>query len=348
MSDDAGGREVARAVELRDPASGLTGWVIIDSLPAGGRAFGGIRRLAYPSRAAAYDDARRLARAMSQKCALARLPVGGAKTVLWDRDGTLGEDGYAFLGEAVEALGGAYVCGPDVGTDEARMTVVRERTRWANPAGNAPGRRTAQGVLAGMRGAAVVAFGSASLEGRVVGIHGLGSVGLALARGLLAHGAAVRGWDISGAAKEAAARVGVTIEASEDALFGAEMDVFAPCAVGGVLDEVLAARLEVSLVCGSANNVLAGPAAGEVLFRRGIVYAPDVVVNAGAVIEGVFAVLGREGEAISGTVDEHVEATASRCRDLLLRAKARGVPPEVEALASAEAELGRRSRLEQT
>ena len=87
MSEQTGEREVARTLELRDPRFDLTGWVVIDSLPPSGRAFGGVRRVAYPSRADAFADARRLARAMSQKCALAELPAGGAKTVLWDRGG---------------------------------------------------------------------------------------------------------------------------------------------------------------------------------------------------------------------------------------------------------------------
>lgn len=344
MSDHAGDREVARVVEVRHPALGLTGLLVIDSLPTHGHAFGGIRRMAYPSRAAAWEDARRLARAMSHKCALARLPVGGAKMVLWDREDSLGQGAYEFLGDVVEELGGAYVCGPDVGTDEPRMTVVRGRTRWANPVGNTPGPRTAQGVLAGMRGAATVAFGSASLEGKHVGVHGLGSVGLALAEGLLVAGATVRGWDVSAAAMSKAAGMGVSPLASEDALLGGDMDVFAPCSVGGLLEERVAARLDAAVVCGSANNVLATAEAGEALFHRGVVFVPDIVVNAGAVIEGVYTVLRREGTPIAGTVDAHVEATESRCRDILAQAKERGVPPEVHALASAEAELDRRER----
>ena len=300
--------------------------------------------MAYPSRADAFADARRLARAMSQKCALAELPVGGAKTVLWDRGGVLAEDAYKVVGEAVELLAGAYVCGPDLGTDETRMAAIRTTTRWANPEGNAPGPRTAQGVLAGMRGAAEVVFGSASLHGKVVGVHGLGSVGLALAESLLAQGAVVRGWDLSAAAMAKAAGRGVAVTNGEAELLEATTDVFAPCAIGGVLDGRRAERLATRLVCGSANNVLADPLAGEILERRGVVYAPDIVVNAGAVIEGVFAVLAREGEPLAGTVDAHVEATSSRCRDLLLGARERGTRPEVEATARAEEELTRRAR----
>ncbi len=344
MNEPGGEREVARTLELRVPRIDLTGWVVIDSLPPGGRAFGGIRCASYPSRVDAFADAHRLARAMSQKCALAELPVGGAKTVLWDRGGVLATEAFEVVGEAVEQLGGAYVCGPDLGTDEPRMAAIRTRTRWANPVGNAPGPRTAQGVLAGMRGAAEVVFGSASLHGKVVGIHGLGSVGLALAERLLAQGAVIRGWDLSDAAMARAAERGVAPMSAEAELMEGTMDVFAPCAIGGVLDGRRAERLQTKLVCGSANNVLADSSAGEILDRRGVAYAPDIVVNAGAVIEGVFAVLAREGEPLAGTVDEHVEATFSRCRDVLLGARERGIPPEVEAAARAEEELTRRAR----
>lgn len=317
--------------------------LIIDSLPVGGRAFGGIRRMAYATRGEACADAARLARAMSHKCILAQLPAGGAKMVLWDPEDRLGEDAYDFVGEVVEALDGDYVCGPDVGTDERRMAAVRRRTRWANPVGNDPGARTAQGVLAGMRGAASVAFGSPSLAGKEVRIHGLGSVGLALARRLLALGASVRGWDVNAEAVARAAEDGVTVAATEGALLEGPMDIFAPCAVGGVVDDSLADRLATAVVCGSANNVLASPASGARLFGRGILFAPDIIVNAGAVIEGVWTVLAREETALEGTVDAHVEAIEARCRELLVRAQRRAVPPEVCAIEEADAALVRRA-----
>ena len=157
MSSDGAHRSPEHVVEFTDPGLGIYGVIVVDALGASGRAFGGVRRMAYPDRASAYNDAARLARAMTHKCALANLPVGGAKTVLWVDGDDREHVAYQRLAEEVARLDGAYVCGPDVGTDEARLAVVRARTPWVNPVGNDPAGRTAQGVFAGLRAAVAAA-----------------------------------------------------------------------------------------------------------------------------------------------------------------------------------------------
>src|SRR5690606_32300698 len=169
-----------RVITIDEPRVGLRGVIVIDSL-ARGPAFGGIRRAVYADEAAALDDARQLAEAMSRKCALAELPAGGAKTVIFDSPQLDREAGYQRLGEIVEQLGGQYVCGPDIGTGAAELAAIRRATRWVNPVDNDAARSTAAGVLAGLRGLSRALFGDEQLGGRRYVIQGLGAVGSALA-----------------------------------------------------------------------------------------------------------------------------------------------------------------------
>src|SRR5690349_2879646 len=129
-------------IAIQDRAIGLRAIVVLHSL-ARGPAFGGIRRVTYPSEAAGLADAERLAHAMTRKCALAGLSAGGGKTVIFDGPALQREAAYAVLGEVIEKLGGDYVCGPDIGTGEAELEVLRKQTRWVNPAGNDAARSTA-------------------------------------------------------------------------------------------------------------------------------------------------------------------------------------------------------------
>lgn len=328
--------EWQRVVLVQDRRVGLRAIIVLDSL-ARGPAFGGIRRMAYTNEAAALADARRLAHAMSLKCALAELAAGGAKTVVLDGPQLSREGGYAALGRAIDELGGRYVCGPDVGTTDADLEVLRGATRWVNPAGNDAGRSTADGVLAGLRGLSRVVFGDEAIGRRRYVIQGLGAVGSALARALIEAGAWVGAWDPDPLARERARALGVTL-LDPDRVLTEPCDVFMPCALGHVLTTEVCERAPWRAVCGSANNQLANDDAATGLHRRGIVWAPDILVNAGAVIEGVETVLD-PSPAGRTRAREKIEAIADRCERVLIESRDGDRTPLVVALARGHAAL---------
>jgi glutamate dehydrogenase/leucine dehydrogenase len=318
LFDDSDG-SWERVLAIQDRRSGLRAIVCLHSL-ARGPAFGGIRRVAYPSEAAGFADAKRLAHAMTLKCALADLPAGGGKTVVFDGPELQREAAYALLGHAIERLGGDYVCGPDVGTGESDLEVLRRRTRWVNPAGNDAARSTAAGVLAGLRGLSRVVFGDEEIGRRRYVIQGLGAVGLAVATALREAGAFVSGWDVDAGARERGRAVGVVL-LDESRVMLEPCDVFMPCALGGVLRRDVCERASWRAVCGAANNQLADDGLAALLHDREIAWAPDFVVNAGAVIEGVLTVLA-PGPDVGARVEQRIEGIADRCAKLLERAHA--------------------------
>jgi len=277
------GREGSRdgLIPVRDADSGLHAWICIDST-ARGPAFGGIRRRDYPSGEEAVADARRLAEGMSLKCAAVDLPAGGAKTVV--QAGAVRDRAAAYraLGRRIEAFEGQYVCGPDVGTTDEDLDQLRAVTRWVNPRGNDAGAATARGVLAGLRGTLQALDGDPSFDGRVFVVQGLGTVGRAVADRLLEDGGKVFGADLD----EAAVRASGVQPVGPARALATPCDVFVPCALGGVLTDGSAAGLPARAVCGSANNQVASPSAASVLHGRGLLYAPDFMVNAGAVTRG--------------------------------------------------------------
>ncbi len=313
-----------RMIVVQERAIGLRAIIVLHSL-ARGPAFGGVRRVAYASEAAGLADAERLAHAMTLKCALAELPAGGGKTVIFDSPTLRREAAYAVLGEVIDKLGGDYVCGPDVGTGDAELEVLRGRTRWVNPAGNDAGRATAAGVLAGLRGLSRAVFGDEEIGRRRYVIQGLGAVGSAVAAALLEAGASVRGFDVDPSARERAREIGVEILEPSRVLIE-PCDVFMPCALGGVLTRDACERASWRAVCGAANNQLAHDDVAGLLHDRGIAWAPDFVVNAGAVIEGVETVLA-PGPDVALRVERRIAAIADRCAMLLERARAEGRNP---------------------
>lgn len=307
-----------QVIALHDRDSKLRAFLGIHSTAAG-PAFGGIRRWAYRDERQALQDCLRLARAMTQKCALADLPAGGGKLVLLDRSETDPRRAYRYIGEVVEGLRGRFHTGPDVGTGERELGWVSERTSYATDPGSAgPGQlaqSTAEGVFCGMGEALRHVDGEADWPARTVVIQGLGQAGSLLARRLREHGARVVGTDLDQArARSVAEELDIELvpPASE---FSVPCDVFAPCGLGGVLHDVTLERLRCRVVAGSANNVLTGSHHGDRLHERGILYAPDIVVTSGALIRGViFALEGRR---------EPVEDIGARVADSLARVLAR-------------------------
>jgi glutamate dehydrogenase/leucine dehydrogenase len=324
-----------RVITIDEPSVGLRGVIVIDSI-ARGPAFGGVRRAVYVDEAAGHEDAKRLAEAMSRKCALAELPAGGGKAVIFDSPRLDREAAYERFGEHVERLAGQFVCGPDLGTGVAELAAIRRTTRWVNPVENDAARSTAAGVLAGLRGLSRVVFGDEHLGERSYVIQGLGAVGSALATALVAAGARVSGWDPDPHAQLRAAAIGVLL-LDEHEVMDEPCDVFMPCALGEILTATVCEQGPWRAICGSANNQLADASAAMVLHRRGIAWAPDFVVNAGAVIEGVETVVGpgaRE-RIVTG-----IEAIGDRTAMILERSESENRSTLEIALERARAALG--------
>ncbi|HUD30643.1 MAG TPA: Glu/Leu/Phe/Val dehydrogenase dimerization domain-containing protein [Novosphingobium sp.] len=325
-------------VRLLDEAASLDGVIAIHST-ARGPAAGGCRLWSYADSAEAMADAFRLAEGMSYKNAMARLPFGGGKAVLRRPAGAFDRRAlFEAFGRAVEKLDGRYVTAEDVGTGVADMECVARHTRHvagrtALPglAGGDPSPWTALGVFEAMKEAVRLRHGS-TLSGVTVSVLGVGNVGAGLCRLLAQDGAHLVIADIDAArcerlAEETGARI-VAIEAiaAEDA------EVFAPCALGGALDEATVAALRAGIVCGAANNQLAAPHLADVLMARGIDYAPDYVVNAGGIINVAAEYLGESAEEVRGRVLQ----IGPRTREILETAKAENLPPPLVADRMAE------------
>jgi leucine dehydrogenase len=298
----------------------------------------------YPDLRAATTDALRLARGMTFKNALAGLPFGGGKSVIVgdprrDKTPALLE---AF-GEVVEGLGGRYVVAEDVGITEADARLFARRTRHvcgiAGEGGGDPSPKTARGVFKGLEAAVGHVLGRDDLEGLRVAVQGLGAVGWKLAAHLYAAGARLVVADLDG---ERVARARETFDA-EVAPIGevhrAAVDVFAPCALGGIINARTIPELRCRLVAGAANNQLATTADGDRLAARGIAYVPDFVVNAG----GVIAVAQEHlGAADGASVWAKVDRIAATVAEILERAETDGTTPARAADAAARRRLGRR------
>ena len=310
-------------IELRDPSIGLRGVIAIHSTKLG-PAFGGIRRRAYRDEAEGRADAWRLAEAMSCKCALAGLPAGGGKTVLFAGEADDVDAIYDAVGDAVDALGGSYVCGPDIGTGARELDRVRARTRWVNPRGNDAGASTAAGVLAGLR-AVWRCLGIEPTRSRAA-IQGLGAVGLALARSLRELGVEVIGADVDPSRVDVAHALGIAI-VDPRAVMHADVDVLVPCAAGDVLTRDAVAKLRCRAICGSANNQLADDDAARALVEAGIVHAPDIVVSAGA-IEGVLTMARGTAPEVRVEVASTIAALEGVTGRILDRARIDHAPPD--------------------
>ena len=279
-----------------DKATGLRAIISIYTT-ALGPALGGTRFYPYATEEAALQDVLRLSRAMAYKNALCGLDHGGGKAVIiGDPARDKNEALLRAFGRFVESLGGRYVTACDVGTYVADMDVMAKETRFATGRSEANGGAgdssvlTAFGVFQGMRASAAHVWGTSSLAGRTVGIAGVGKVGSLLAALLLENGARVVVTDVNSSAVEALREKHREVDVVADvfALVRAQLDVYAPCALGGALDDGTVAALKAKVVCGAANNqlVLEGPGGtAEALMARGITYAPDFLVNAGGVIQ---------------------------------------------------------------
>ncbi len=338
-----------QVVFCQDPDSGLAAILAIYST-ALGPALGGTRFFPYPSTEAALADVLNLSRAMAYKNALAGLDHGGGKAViLGDPTRDKSEALLRAYGRFVASLGGRYVTACDVGTYPADMDLVARECRFAtgrSPEHGGAGDSsilTAWGVYQAMRACAEHAWGDPTLGGRRVGIAGVGKVGRHLVDHLAAEGADILVTDVSGAAlaRVQADHPDVRIVADAATLIRSDLDVYAPCALGGALNDETVPALTARVVCGGANNQLAHPGAEKALQDRGILYAPDYLVNAGGVIQ--------VADELEGFSFERAKARASAIYDTTKRvfalAEAEGVPPAVAADRLAEARMRSVGRL---
>ena len=328
-----------------DAATGLTAIIAIHSSRLGPAA-GGTRWRTYADDSAALADALRLSRGMSYKNAMAGLPMGGGKGVVIKTPDAPKTDAWLrALGDVIEGLGGRYVTAEDVGMTDTDMTVIAQRTRHvaglpvaAGAVGGNPGPSTAQGVFVGMRAALMHKLGRSDFAGVHVAIQGLGSVGGALAEKLAAAGAVLTLADSDTARAAAiAARLGGRV-VGVDAIAGVAADVFSPNAMGAGLNAATIAGMRVAIVAGAANNQLAAPGDGARLAARGILYAPDYVINAGGIIS---VVAEYRGETDPAVVADGIAAIEVRLADVFATAAASGLATDVVADAKARRLIGR-------
>jgi valine dehydrogenase (NAD+) len=337
-----------QVVFCQDQRSGLRAIIAIYST-ALGPGLGGTRYYPYHSEGAALADVLNLSKAMAYKNALAGLDLGGGKAVIiGDPDTQKTEALLRAYGRFVESLGGRYITACDIGTYSEDMDVVARECRFVTgrtvPNGGAGDSSvlTAFGVFQGMRACADHVWGSTSLDGKTVGIEGVGKVGHRLVDLLVADGASVVIFDTNPAAVERvrAQHPAVSVAPSRAELIGSRLDVYSPCALGGAVDEATVEMLTARIICGGANNQLAHPGVEKMLADHGIVYAPDYLVNAGGVIQVADELHGFSFDRAKAKAAQIMTTT----RQILATAEADGVPPAVAADRLAErriAEIGR-------
>jgi leucine dehydrogenase len=310
-----------------------------------GPALGGARLWRYGALGDGIADALRLSEAMTYKAAAAGLDLGGGKAVLClppgrELDQASRRALMLDLGDLVESLDGRYVTAEDVGTGTEDMATIAERTEHVvgkpveDGGSGDPSPITARGVESAIRACSEHRFGSTDLAGRRMVVVGLGHVGLPLAERLKAAGAELLVSDIDPEKREDADRLGA-VWLDPDEVMTAECDVLAPCALGGAVNPGNVASLRCEIVCGSANNVLAGDALASALADREILYAPDFIANAG----GLINVYGELQDLGRGQLDELVDGIGEALRRVFELAEERSVPPVEAARALAQERL---------
>ncbi len=334
------GSEHEQVVFANDPATGLKAIIAIHST-ALGPALGGTRFYPYASTADAVQDVLNLSRGMSYKAALAGLDLGGGKAVIIGDPATLKTEALLrAYGRFVQSLNGRYYTACDVGTNSLDMDDIARECSYVTGRTVAHGGAgdssvlTAYGVFQGMRAAAEAVWGSPTVAGRTVGVAGVGKVGHHLVRHLIEDGATVVVTDVSEAAVERvrAEFPQVTVVASADELVASELDVYAPCALGGALTDEVVEVLSAKIVCGAANNQLAHVGVEKALEERGILYAPDYCVNSGGLIQVADELEGFSFERAQQRATGIFDTT----RAVFEMARTDGVPPAVAADRLAE------------
>ena len=314
----------------RDMESGYRGIIAIHST-ALGPAVGGTRFWNYATEEEALTDALRLSRGMTYKTALAGLPFGGGKSIIIGDNKTSDREAlFRAHGRFVDTLQGRYITAEDVGTSPADMEIVRLETRHVaglNALSGDPSPYTARGVFRAMQAAAKFLWSTNDLSGVTVALQGCGHVGYNLAKMLHAAGAKLVVTDVD---DRSVSRVSEEFDVEivhPSEIFNVQSDIFAPCALGGVVNDETIPQLKARIIAGAANNQLLDERHGEMLRERNILYAPDYVANAGGVLNGCVELLGWNAELASRKVDEIYDTMLT----IFEAAKAQGITPNQAA-----------------
>lgn len=337
-----------QVVLCQDKNSGLKAIIAIHDTTLG-PALGGARMWTYASEEDAIEDALRLARGMTYKNAAAGLNLGGGKTVIiGDPKKDKSEEMFRAFGRYIESLNGRYITAEDVGTTEEDMDLIHLETDYVTgvsaefgSSGN-PSPVTAYGIYVGMKAAAKEAFGTNSLEGKTIAVQGVGNVAYTLCEHLHEEGAKLIVTDINEDAVQRAVDAFGATAVGINEIYSQEADIFAPCALGAIINDDTIPQLKCKVIAGSANNQLKEDRHGDQIHEMGIVYAPDYVINSGGVINVADELVGYNRERalkrVAGIYDTIEEIFKISKRDQIPTYKA------ADRLAEERIESVRRSR----
>ena len=336
-----------QVVFFHDPPTGLRAIVAIHSTTLG-PALGGTRFYPFGSEEEALRDVLRLARGMTYKAAAAGLDLGGGKAVIiGDPKRIKNEELLRAYGRFIDTLGGRYITAEDIGTDRDDMDVIRRETRYvtgvAPELGGSgdPSPVTAYGVFLGLKACVQEAWQEHTLEGRRVAVQGVGKVGYHLVKHLVEAGASVVVSDVDVDAVGKAVRDFGVDTAEPEKIHAEECDIFAPCAMGGIIRDDTIPNLRCRVVAGAANNQLERPEHGEALASAGILYAPDYVINAGGLINVADELQGYN-ETRAKT---RVQTIYRTLREIFRMARDRGISTAAAADRFAEERIERVGRI---
>jgi len=336
-----------QVVFASDQATGLRAIIAIHSTHRG-PALGGCRMWAYNSEADAVRDALRLSRGMSYKSSLAGLPLGGGKSVIIGDSRTMKNPALMqAMGEAVERIAGRYIVAEDVGTSTEDMTNIRARSRFvvglAPEQGGSgdPSPATAWGVFNGLKQAVQHKLNTTDLSGIHVALQGLGHVGYYLAKHLHEAGARLTVTDIRAENIERAVTEFGAKAVSPDDIYAVAADVFAPCALGAVVNDITLEKFKFKVIAGAANNQLAEARHGLALMERGILYTPDYALNAGGVINVGYEYISGPGGYDRAKAYAHIARIPETLQKIFTLADQEHIPTSQAADRLAEEGLGR-------
>lgn len=332
-------------VFCHDSVSGLKAIIAIHDTTLG-PALGGTRMWTYSTEEEAIIDALRLARGMTYKNAAMGLNLGGGKTVIiGNPKKDKSEELFRAFGRYVQSLGGRYITAEDVGITVDDMEIVKQETDYVvglrGKSGD-PSPVTAYGVYHGMKACAREVYGNESLKGKVIAVQGLGHVGSALCKFLYDEGARLIVTDIfeenvKNVVKEFAAEY-----VEPDKIYEIKCNIFSPCALGAVINDITIPKLKCDIIAGSANNQLKEPKHGDILMQKGILYAPDYVINGGGVIN--------VAEELTGCYErERALAKVSKIYDKILKvieiSKKENIPTYIAADRMAEERIEKMGKI---
>ncbi len=307
-----------------------------------GPALGGTRMMPYPSEQDALEDVMRLSRGMTYKAAASGVNYGGGKAVIWgDPSRDKSEAMWRAYGQFIQALGGRFITGTDMGTYPEDFVIAAEESDYMVGLPEEYGGSgdtsilTAVGVFEGIRACLQFVYGDDSVTGRTIAIQGVGKVGAKLARDLAHKGAKVIVADVDQARAQALASEISAQVVSPDDIYSVPCDVFSPCSVGGVLNDRTIPLLQARIVAGSANNQLAEERHGELLHDRGILYAPDYIINAGGMIQ----VAEEWGGYVKEEAERQTRLIYKRLLELFAISEREGISPNQAAAVMVERRL---------